>query len=204
MKQTRSLLGDLTGAIDSNYAGSIAIALGCLHRRWLLSFSFIIFWSFFPIRGQADSYPRVSLFINLFWRAYMKIKAYLVTKSQCLRIANCLSILLFISNLFWKLVFKRKQSALGAYITLLKPHDLQWWFHGNSRPFEATHSHCMNCARLGLLVMVFGKKNSLYSVLLFEKIIYSRYYEVKNKFNNLLLASFVFMYLYFSLMLLIM
>lgn len=32
-KQTRSLLGDLTGATDSNYAGSIAFALGCIHCR---------------------------------------------------------------------------------------------------------------------------------------------------------------------------
>jgi len=29
---TRSLLGDLTGATDSHYAGSIALALGCIHR----------------------------------------------------------------------------------------------------------------------------------------------------------------------------
>ncbi|RVX06522.1 Protein SWEETIE [Vitis vinifera] len=32
-RMTRSLLGDLTGATDSNYAGSIAVALGCIHRR---------------------------------------------------------------------------------------------------------------------------------------------------------------------------
>lgn len=32
-KQTRSLLGDLNGATDSNYAGSIAFALGCIHHR---------------------------------------------------------------------------------------------------------------------------------------------------------------------------
>ncbi|CAN6577655.1 unnamed protein product [Malus baccata var. baccata] len=31
-RMTRSLLGDLTGATDSNYAGSIAFALGCIHR----------------------------------------------------------------------------------------------------------------------------------------------------------------------------
>ncbi|KAG6716276.1 hypothetical protein I3842_04G041200 [Carya illinoinensis] len=31
-RMTRSLLGDLTGATDSSYTGSIAIALGCLHR----------------------------------------------------------------------------------------------------------------------------------------------------------------------------
>lgn len=31
-RMTRSLLGDLTGATDSNYAGSIAVALGCIHR----------------------------------------------------------------------------------------------------------------------------------------------------------------------------
>ncbi|KAK9272135.1 hypothetical protein L1049_002505 [Liquidambar formosana] len=31
-RMTRSLLGDLTGATDSNYAGSIALALGCIHR----------------------------------------------------------------------------------------------------------------------------------------------------------------------------
>ncbi|XP_059452821.1 protein SWEETIE isoform X2 [Corylus avellana] len=31
-RMTRSLLSDLTRATDSNYAGSIAIALGCLHR----------------------------------------------------------------------------------------------------------------------------------------------------------------------------
>ncbi|GAU16513.1 hypothetical protein TSUD_167430 [Trifolium subterraneum] len=30
--ETRSLLGDLTGAADSYYAGSIALALGCIHR----------------------------------------------------------------------------------------------------------------------------------------------------------------------------
>ncbi|XP_062009645.1 protein SWEETIE isoform X1 [Rosa rugosa] len=30
-RMTRSLLGDLTGATDSNYAGSIAFALGCIH-----------------------------------------------------------------------------------------------------------------------------------------------------------------------------
>jgi len=36
-KQTRSLLGELNGATDPNYAGSIAFALGCIHRR-----SFII------------------------------------------------------------------------------------------------------------------------------------------------------------------
>ncbi|KAJ9561951.1 hypothetical protein OSB04_007111 [Centaurea solstitialis] len=29
---TRSLLGDVTGQIDPNYAGSIALALGCIHR----------------------------------------------------------------------------------------------------------------------------------------------------------------------------
>ncbi|GFZ18959.1 HEAT repeat-containing protein [Actinidia rufa] len=29
---TRSLLGDVTGAADSSYAGSIAFALGCIHR----------------------------------------------------------------------------------------------------------------------------------------------------------------------------
>ncbi|KAK7295809.1 hypothetical protein RJT34_18721 [Clitoria ternatea] len=31
-RMTRSLLGDLNGATDSNYAGSIAFALGCIHR----------------------------------------------------------------------------------------------------------------------------------------------------------------------------
>ncbi|GAB4832301.1 hypothetical protein Ancab_006312 [Ancistrocladus abbreviatus] len=31
-RMTKSLLGDLTGATDSNYAGSIALALGCIHR----------------------------------------------------------------------------------------------------------------------------------------------------------------------------
>ncbi|PON93486.1 Coatomer beta subunit [Trema orientale] len=31
-RMTRLLLGDLTGATDSNYAGSIALALGCIHR----------------------------------------------------------------------------------------------------------------------------------------------------------------------------
>ena len=31
--QTRMLLGDLNGPTDSNYAGSIALALGCIHRR---------------------------------------------------------------------------------------------------------------------------------------------------------------------------
>ncbi|XP_027350855.1 protein SWEETIE [Abrus precatorius] len=31
-RMTRSLLGDLNGATDSNYAGSIALALGCIHR----------------------------------------------------------------------------------------------------------------------------------------------------------------------------
>lgn len=31
-RMTRSMLGDLTGATDSNYAGSIAFALGCIHR----------------------------------------------------------------------------------------------------------------------------------------------------------------------------
>ncbi|KAI4352232.1 hypothetical protein L6164_006505 [Bauhinia variegata] len=31
-RMTRSLLGDLKGATDSNYAGSIAFALGCIHR----------------------------------------------------------------------------------------------------------------------------------------------------------------------------
>lgn len=32
-EQTRLLLGDLSGAIDPNYSGSIAMALGCIHRR---------------------------------------------------------------------------------------------------------------------------------------------------------------------------
>jgi hypothetical protein len=32
-RMTRSLLGDLTGATDTYYAGSIALALGCIHRR---------------------------------------------------------------------------------------------------------------------------------------------------------------------------
>ncbi|KAK2359319.1 HEAT repeat-containing protein [Trifolium repens] len=31
-RMTRSLLGDLTGATDTYYAGSIALALGCIHR----------------------------------------------------------------------------------------------------------------------------------------------------------------------------
>uniref|UniRef100_A0A0R0FEX9 HEAT repeat-containing protein 5B n=1 Tax=Glycine max TaxID=3847 RepID=A0A0R0FEX9_SOYBN len=31
-RMTRSLLGDLNGATDPNYAGSIALALGCIHR----------------------------------------------------------------------------------------------------------------------------------------------------------------------------
>lgn len=31
--QTRLLLGDLGAVNDSNYAGSIAFALGCIHRR---------------------------------------------------------------------------------------------------------------------------------------------------------------------------
>ncbi|KAK7269008.1 hypothetical protein RIF29_21723 [Crotalaria pallida] len=31
-RMTRSLLGDLNGATDFNYAGSIALALGCIHR----------------------------------------------------------------------------------------------------------------------------------------------------------------------------
>ncbi|XP_020224658.1 protein SWEETIE isoform X2 [Cajanus cajan] len=31
-RMTRSLLGDLNGASDPNYAGSIALALGCIHR----------------------------------------------------------------------------------------------------------------------------------------------------------------------------
>ncbi|KAI9153290.1 hypothetical protein LWI28_008916 [Acer negundo] len=31
-RMTRGLLGDLTGVTDSNYAGSIALALGCIHR----------------------------------------------------------------------------------------------------------------------------------------------------------------------------
>ncbi|KAJ4850066.1 hypothetical protein Tsubulata_019358 [Turnera subulata] len=31
-RMTRLLLGDLTGATDSNYAGSIAFSLGCIHR----------------------------------------------------------------------------------------------------------------------------------------------------------------------------
>ncbi|KAF2313762.1 hypothetical protein GH714_013249 [Hevea brasiliensis] len=31
-RMTRLLLGDLTGATDSNYAGSISFALGCIHR----------------------------------------------------------------------------------------------------------------------------------------------------------------------------
>ncbi|GMY24387.1 protein SWEETIE isoform X4 [Fagus crenata] len=31
-RMTRLLLGDLSGATDSNYAGSIAMALGCIHR----------------------------------------------------------------------------------------------------------------------------------------------------------------------------
>lgn len=39
-KQTRSLLGDLNGATDPNYTGSIALALGCIHRR-----SFIIYYN---------------------------------------------------------------------------------------------------------------------------------------------------------------
>lgn len=34
--QTRSLLTDVTGATDPHYAGSIALALGCIHRRYAL------------------------------------------------------------------------------------------------------------------------------------------------------------------------
>ncbi|GMH27186.1 hypothetical protein Nepgr_029029 [Nepenthes gracilis] len=32
VRMTKSLLGDLSGATDSNYSGSIAMALGCIHR----------------------------------------------------------------------------------------------------------------------------------------------------------------------------
>ncbi|CAA0839600.1 HEAT repeat-containing protein, partial [Striga hermonthica] len=31
-RMTKQLLGDITGGIDANYAGSIALALGCIHR----------------------------------------------------------------------------------------------------------------------------------------------------------------------------
>lgn len=36
-KQTRVLLGDLSGITDPNYSGSIALALGCIHHRWSLA-----------------------------------------------------------------------------------------------------------------------------------------------------------------------
>lgn len=45
-EQTRLLLGDLSGAIDPNYSGSIAMALGCIHRRWIFSYCFIMFSPF--------------------------------------------------------------------------------------------------------------------------------------------------------------
>lgn len=52
-KQIRSLLGDLTGMTDPIYAGSIALALGCIHRRlvvkWSSSFlNSLLSFDFFP------------------------------------------------------------------------------------------------------------------------------------------------------------
>lgn len=58
-KQTRLLLGDLTGVTDANYAGSIALAIGCIHRRWNIIFSLSLsLWldRFFPFNHFYYSY----------------------------------------------------------------------------------------------------------------------------------------------------
>lgn len=39
MLQARLLLTNLVGAQNATYKGSIALALGCIHRRYLFSFS---------------------------------------------------------------------------------------------------------------------------------------------------------------------